>query len=169
MNGKALHPTVIKKTNLPHIVCVCIHAHSYASMCVFMCLCVRVLSECEFLCQSITVSYWHHCHFGWMSARLLWFTRSALRHKVSFPCHHKHCDCNLIHTHTQTNKAATNVVKIYTCTQHTHAYMHAQHIHTHRGITVYDFPHQKVGQLWLQHQPKMKALSGLSLAQSTFH
>lgn len=59
----------------------------------------------------------------------------------------------------------------------THTYIHArtpQHIHMHGGIAVYDLPvsipppYQKVGQLWLQHQPEMKELSGLSLsAKST--
>lgn len=50
----------------------------------------------------------------------------------------------------------------------THTYTHARrHIRMHGGITLYDLPvspHQKVGQLWLQHQPEMKELSGLSLS-----
>lgn len=152
MKSKALHLTVITNTSLP--VSVCVHAHSCASVC-----------ERDFLCQSITVSYWHHCHFGWMSARFLWFTRSAFRHKVSFPCHHKRCDCNLIHTQTNTKQNHT----------HKHAYPQsrtpaATYIRTgNNSLWSPHFPHQKVGQLWLQHQPKMKELSGLSLAQSTLH
>lgn len=157
MKGKALHLTVITNTSLTVIVCASVSER--ATFCV---------SQSLFHIDiTVTSDGWVPDSFDSPAAHSDTKSHFPVTTSAVIAIWYTHTQTNIqkVHTHAHTKEHILT---------HTHAatYMHT-YIRTYtRGnnsLWSPHFPHQKVGQLWLQHQPKMKELSGLSLAQSTLH
>lgn len=145
--------------------CVCVYAWDFFFMSVNHCL---ILTSPSLWMDECQIPLIHpQCFETWslisLSPQALWLQSDAhtKKHKSTHWATPRICVCLCV--------CVFVYIPIYI---HAHTQTHTEiRIHTQGNNSLWSphFPHQEVGQLWLQHQPEMKELSGLSLALSTPH